>query len=437
MAWNEPPIKGKNTVDIKPYQGSIEKKLSVPGSKSLTNRSFLLAAVAEGTSKLTNFLKADDSHWCLDVLKRLGVAYDLIDDSLTIVGTNAKWSKEDADLYIGDAGTLARFLPGLLAASQNGHYKVDASAQLAGRPILPVLTSLQGLGCQITPEPTTTYPYVIDGSHCRGGKTHITGTVSSQFVSGLLLAAPLALEPVELIVDGNLVQKDYVEMTLRMMADFGVVVDAAEDYQHFTTQPQRYKACDYAVEADASTASYFFAMAAATKGKMTVQNLKRDCLQPDIGFLEVLEKMGCTITETASGIELTAPEKLRGNQTFDMEAVSDTTPTLAAIAPFADGPITITGVKHIRNHECDRLSVLYETLTAAGVPVEETEGGLIIQPAKPQFVKISSYDDHRIAMSMAVMGLAGSGIEIDSPGCVAKTCPIFFELLEEMGLYKC
>lgn len=436
MDWNKPPIKEKKHVKIEPCDVPVRKALSVPGSKSLTNRAFLLAAAAEGSSRLSNFLKADDSHWCLDVLTRLGVQYDVDDNSLVVHGTNAKWKNEKADLYIGDAGTLARFLPGLLAAGQNGEYTIGASDQLASRPIAPVFDALGKWGCDIKYDAGTVYPYEIKGGLCRGGRTNIVGNVSSQFISGLLMAAPLAKEPVEINVEGDLVQKDYVEMTLRLMSDFGAQVQATADYQNFITLPQRYKACDYSVEADASTASYFFAMAAATKGEVTVKNLKRDCLQPDIGFLEVLEKMGCDVSEDANGVTLKAPEVLQGNLSFDMEAVSDTTPTLAAIAPFASGPITITGVKHIRNHECDRLSALYETLTAVGVSVEEKEDGLIIQPSKPQFAKISSYEDHRIAMSMSVLGLAGGGIEIENPGCVAKTCPTFYELLEEMELYK-
>jgi 3-phosphoshikimate 1-carboxyvinyltransferase len=433
MSWNTPPIKSAKTAIVHPLKNPLANTISVPGSKSVTNRAFLLAAAAQGTSTLHHFLKADDSHWCCDILHRLGVALEWKEDSVKIKGTNAIWLNKTEDLYLGDAGTLARFLPGLLAASPSGKWKIDASPQLAKRPLAPVLEALQTLGVKIETPADATYPFTVEGGHFTGGVATITGRTSSQFVSGLLLAAPLSAEKTEIIVKGDLIQKDYVKMTMRMMESFGVPVDASPTFSHFSPPPKRYKACDYAIEADASTASYFFALAAATKNEMLITNIHKNCLQPDIGFLSILEELGCAISEPAEGIRLKAPKKLHGNKIFDMEKISDTVPTLAAIAPFADGPIRIKGVAHIRHHESDRIHALYTVLTACGVPCEEHEDGLTIHPATPSYTKVSSFNDHRIAMSMAVMGLAGNGIEIDNPGCVAKTCPVFFELLEKMN----
>jgi 3-phosphoshikimate 1-carboxyvinyltransferase len=224
------------------------------------------------------------------------------------------------------------------------------------------------------------------------------------------------------------VQADYVRITLEVLAAFGVNIEASPAFDRFYVKPSVFRPEDYAVEADASTATYFLAMG-ALMGEVTVSNLRPETTQPDIAFLDVLKRMGCEV----EGVTVRGPKKLRGGFSIDMRAFSDSCLTLAAMAPFADAPIEITGVEHIRHHESDRVGVMARTLTELGVPVEERRDGLLISPALPRFGRVATHDDHRVAMSMAVLGLAGSGVELTDPGCVSKTCPNFFDLIAGLG----
>jgi 3-phosphoshikimate 1-carboxyvinyltransferase len=260
----------------------------------------------------------------------------------------------------------------------------------------------------------------------------VSGAQSSQFISGLLMGAPLMDRPVEIRVTDGIVQSDYVRITLEVLAAFGVHIEASAAMDRFLVTPSVFRSVDYAVEADASTATYFAALA-ALKGEITIENLRTDTTQPDIEFLDVLRRMGCTVESGPSGVTVRGPERLRGGFSIDMRAFSDSCLTLAAIAPFADAPIEIGGVAHIRHHESDRIGVMARILAELGVPVEEREDGLKISPGLPRFGRVPTHDDHRVAMSLAVLGLAASGVEIEDPACVSKTCPNFFELISQLG----
>jgi 3-phosphoshikimate 1-carboxyvinyltransferase len=243
------------------------------------------------------------------------------------------------------------------------------------------------------------------------------------------MATPLMKHPVEIRVTDHIVQSDYVRITMEVLAAFGVQIEASEALDRFYVTPAEFRAADYAVEADASTATYFAALGALL-GEVTISNLRLETTQPDIAFLDVLKGMGCGVEP---GVTVRGPEKLRGGFTIDMRAFSDSCLTLAAIAPFADAPIEICGVGHIRHHESDRIGVMARILSDLGVPVEERADGLRISPALPRFGRVATHDDHRVAMSLAVLGLAGSGVQLVDPGCVSKTCPNFFELIAGLG----
>ncbi|MCB9963370.1 MAG: 3-phosphoshikimate 1-carboxyvinyltransferase [Rhodospirillales bacterium] len=429
-------------VEVLPLSGPFEATLALPGSKSFTNRALILAAVAKGTSILRSPLFSDDSYWCIDALQKLGISARSVreDDRIDIEGLGAGGSFHLNDAaalpYIGSAGTIARFLPGVIAARGVGEITLTSSAQLARRPVSEMIAALRQLGAEIVLPEHGAFPMKITGGSLKGGTATISGQLSSQFISGLLIAAPLAQTPVTLSVTGGIVQADYVRMTLSMMEDFGVQVKYSDDLSSFYIEPQEYRAREITLEADASTATYFVAAAAATKSRITITNLNPETLQPDFLFLEYLEKMGCSVTQEAGHIILQGPQQLQGNKVFDFNACSDSTPALAGIAPFSDGAIEVRGVAHIRKHESDRLSVMHGILQQAGVDVTEYEDGLNIIPVRgmPRHVVVDPHDDHRMAMAFSVMGLAGAGATITDPSCVSKTCPNFFELLQKIGV---
>jgi 3-phosphoshikimate 1-carboxyvinyltransferase len=248
------------------------------------------------------------------------------------------------------------------------------------------------------------------------------------------MAAPLAQKETVITVTDHVVQADYVRITLELMKEFGVHVAVDQDFKRFAVQPQEYQPRDIALEADASTATYFFALAAGSGGRITITNLNVGTVQPDFAFVRVLEDMGCRVSVKDGQVTLEGPQKLRGNKTFDFKPLSDSTPSLAAIAPFADNVIEVRGVEHIRAHESDRIAVVRQTLEAAGVPVLEFPDGLKISPALPAPVRVDPHDDHRMAMSFSVMGALGSGAVIKNPACVSKTCPNFFDLIKGIGV---
>jgi 3-phosphoshikimate 1-carboxyvinyltransferase len=294
------------------------------------------------------------------------------------------------------------------------------------RPIRDLLAALNQLGVDARSEQGGGCPpVVIRAQGLAGGVAKVRGDVSSQFLSGLLMAAPYARSPLELAIEGELVSQPYVRMTLSVMRTFGVEVDAAADLARFVIRPARYQGCDYAIEPDASAASYFWAAAAICGGSVIVEGLGRESLQGDVAFCDCLAQMGCDIRPTPRGIRVVGG-KLRGGE-FDMNAISDTVQTLGAVALFAAGPTTVRGVGHIRHKETDRIAALATELRKLGATVEEFDDGLRITPGPPRPAAIDTYDDHRMAMSLSLVGLARPGIAINNPGCVAKTYPRFFE----------
>lgn len=422
-------------VEISPTGQPINSKMIIPGSKSFTNRALIMAAMAEGNSVVSGILKSDDSYWCIDALKKLGANIRVKHDTTYVDGTGANWPVKQEKLYIGASGTNGRFLPGALAAAGEGSWQIEASKRMSERPIGTLIDALEEIGGDIEYLQTEGFfPIRIKGNGLKGGDVHISGKVSSQFISGLLIAAPYAANSVTVHVTDHIVQHAYVKITLGLMEQFGVKVEADDALQTMKVFPAKYQGQNLQLEADASTTCYFLALAAITNGRIRINNLAYDTRQPDIKMVDILADMGCIVTKEKDFIELKGAEQLKGGKTISMKEMSDQALTLAAIAPFADAPITITEVAHIRHHECDRIHAICESLTRLGIKVEEHEDGLTVYPGTPKPAVLDSYDDHRVVMSLSLIGSRVPGIKMTNPGCVSKTCPTYFELLKQTGL---
>lgn len=436
------PITEAEVVIHPPLHPPDGAAVTVPGSKSFTNRALILAAMAHGKSSLRNLLRSDDAYWCLDALAKLGVGVTIDtaaeDSAVEIQGTGGQWPIASGSLYMGAAGTVARFLPGALAASAQGSWRLAGSARLSERPIAPLVDALNALGARIRYSGAEgRLPLALEAQGLAGGSVTVSGAVSSQFISCLLLASPYARSMTEIRVHDGIVQQAYVRMTLDLMQQFGVSAQHNDSLDHFIVHPQAYTGQDIALEADASTSCYFLAYAALTGGYIRIANLSQNTRQPDIGMLNLFQRMGCKVeVGDEMGIELWGPAdgRLQGGFTVSMREMSDQTLTVAALAPFADAPITITEVEHIRAHECDRIQAMCESLRKLGIQVEERQDGMTIYPGTPQPSVLHTYDDHRMAMSLALIGARVGGIRLQDPGCVSKTCPTYFDEMRKLGL---
>ncbi|MFM8875299.1 MAG: 3-phosphoshikimate 1-carboxyvinyltransferase [Anaerolineae bacterium] len=420
------------SLKINPIPHSLNATVRVPGSKSLTNRALLIASLANGTTHLTNTLFSDDSHYFAKALQTLGfdVQLDEVKHAMTVKGLGGKIPAKNAELFIGNAGTAARFLSAFLTLG-NGEYILDGEPRMRERPIRDLVDSLTQLGAKL--EPTNNCPPVkITANGLPGGKTTIAGDISSQFLSALLMVAPYAQTPIEVTLSTDLNSKPYVDMTIAIMKDFGVEIERNQ-YSRFTIHPSHYSPLSsYAIESDASAASYFFAAPAICGGTVKVENISRKSVQGDVGFLDVLQKMGCVITESENSIMVHGPSSIVGVD-VDMRDIPDTAQTLAAVAPFADSPTRIRGIASARVKETDRVHATCVELDRLGVRVEEHEDGMTIYPVeKMRAASIQTYNDHRMAMAFSLIGLRFDGVTIENPACVSKTFPNFFDVLETL-----
>ncbi|MBM3470510.1 MAG: 3-phosphoshikimate 1-carboxyvinyltransferase [Armatimonadetes bacterium] len=417
--------------EIVPLGTPPDASIRIPGSKSLTNRALLLAALARGRSRLTDVLFSDDTSAMVESLRRLGFAVQVDQPGLLMMveGLGGDIPAKSADLFVRGAGTAARFLTAMVGLG-SGRFTIDGTERMRERPIQDLLDALGMLGVEAVAERGTP-PVVVNAHGMRGGRAMVRGDTSSQFLSALLMAAPYAQNDVEVILEGRLVEAPYVEMTLAVMEAFGVSVGREGVRRFFVRSGQRYRAREYAIEPDASAAAYFFAAAAITGGRVRVPGLSRSSLQGDARFVDLLEEMGCRVVRGEGFLEVSGSGVLRGIEA-DLSEMSDQTMTLAAIAPFADGPTRIRRVAHIRHQESDRLAATAAELRRLGQEVEESDDGLVILPRPVRPAVVQTYDDHRVAMAFAVTGLRAPGIAIADPGCVAKTFPDFFERLEDL-----
>lgn len=421
--------------------GSVTGCVRPPGSKSLTNRALVCASMAEGASVLTGALQSDDTEVMIEGLRKIGVEIgeDPQTHTLTVHGIAGEPLIPAADIDVGNSGTTIRFLTAVLSAA-GGRYRLHGVERMHRRPIGDLIDALQSVlqGHAVAESEGNCPPVSIESKGWHSGEIRIAGSISSQYLSGLLMAAPLAEGPISVRVEGELVSKPYVEMTCRVMRDFGVPVHPAGDgLSGFSIDaPLPYQPAEYAIEPDASAASYFWAAAAITAGTVTVEGLTRDSVQGDVQFVDVLERMGCTVAYEDDAITVTGGD-LKGID-VDMNELSDTVQTLSAVALFADGPTTVRGVAHNRFKETDRIADLARELRKLKARVTETADGLVIEPPSRsdwdslQGTVIETYDDHRMAMSLALVGLRIPGLQIANPACTAKTYPEFFHDLERL-----
>jgi 3-phosphoshikimate 1-carboxyvinyltransferase len=417
---------------IVPFAKPPSAVAQVPGSKSITNRALVLAALSGQACNLQGALRSEDTEVMVAGLQRLGFK------------VTANWDQErirverhegrdiipagGADLFVANSGTTMRFLTAMVALGR-GRFRLDGVPRMRERPIDDLLAGLRQLGVAARSENNNSCPPVLIDAHgLGGGRVEVKGDVSSQFLSAVLLAAPKARCDVQIEWRGPHVSVPYVEMTCAMMRQFGVQVDAAMPESFFVPAPQSWGIAEYTIEPDASAASYFWAAAAITGGRVTVGGIPEQSLQGDVDFTPKLADMGCRVERCSAGITVHG-RPLHGID-VDMNAISDTVMTLAAVACFADGPTTIRNVAHIRHKETDRLAALATELRRVGAEVEEFADGLRIVPRPLHGATIRTYNDHRMAMSMALIGLRVPGIVIEEPACVAKTYPGFFDDLE-------
>ena len=397
--------------------------VDIPGSKSITARALFLAAAADGVTTLVRPLRSDDSEGFAEGLARLGYRVGRTPDAWQVDGRPQGPAVPEADVYCRDGATTARFLPAL-AATGHGTYRFDASPQMRRRPLLPLTRALRDLGVDLRHEEAEGHhPLTVRAAGVAGGEVTLDAGQSSQYLTALLLLGPLTREGLRIRVT-DLVSAPYVEITVAMMRAFGAEVTREGDV--FVVPPGGYRATTCPIEPDASTASYFFAAAAVTPGgQVTVPGLGRGALQGDLGFVDVLRRMGADVTVGADATTVRGTGELRG-LTVAMRDISDTMPTLAAIAPFATGPVRIEDVANTRVKECDRLEACAHNLRRLGVDVATGPDWIEIRPGTPPTpVEITSYGDHRIVMSFAVTGLRVPGISFDDPDCVRKTFPGF------------
>lgn len=432
------------TYPVRTVQKPIDIMVEVPGSKSITNRALLMAAMGKGESELNGVLFSDDTRYFLQALKELGFVIRVEEEKkrVCIVGQGGKIPKKEAEVYVGSAGTAARFLTAFLAMG-DGIYQVDSSEQMKKRPMKELLCVLEDLGVEISyQEERYNFPMQISGIGAKGSSYGQIAEVklnidrSSQFLSALLMVAPLRFESLTVRLTGKRNARSYVEITEQMMKQFGHP-GVEKDENCYQVNKADYLARNYRIEPDVSAACYFYAMAAVTGGRAMVYRMRKDSLQGDMKFLNVLEQMGCTLSwkpgKDGEELWLTGPEggRLRGvSEVFS--DFSDQALTMAAVAPFADAPVVIRGIAHIRGQESNRIKVIQTELGRMGIKCEETEDSITIYPGEVQGAFVHTYDDHRVAMAFAITGLRAEGIQIENPSCCKKTFPEYFSVLNQI-----
>ena len=426
--------------------GLLKSTIRVPGSKSLTNRALICAALSVGKSRLRGVLRAEDTEVMIHALQEIGVQTeaDWSRHEITVRGLGGppnNASESAVELNIAGSGTSMRFLTAALAAGQ-GKYRIAGNDRMHQRPIGDLIQALNSWGADVQSElENDCPPLLVNSPAIRGGTTTIAGSTSSQFLSGLLMVAPLVAaqsnQPAIVELEGELVSRPFVQLTLDVMHAFGISVQTNDTFDRFIVETdQKYHGTDYSIEPDATAASYFWAAAAVCGGSVEVQQLNRASIQGDKQLVQALQKMGCKTIESRTGWTVIGPA--RHGIDIDMGDYSDTVQTLAVVALFVNGPTTIRGIAHNRFKESDRIADLARELRKFGAQVEEFADGMTITPPGPgelgqggEEIRIDTYNDHRMAMSLAIAGLKVPGVVILDPGCVSKTFPEFFDVLAE------
>lgn len=421
--------------EVKTINHPLDCTVDVPGSKSITNRALLMAALANGKSVLNGVLFSNDSRYFLTSLISLGYIIEVneVENYVAINGHGADIPKKNATIDVGSAGTAARFLTAMLALS-DGEYVINASEQMKKRPMLPLFEALTAMGAEFTfIEKNGHLPVKVKGAAFNGAvpasEVDIDISESTQFLSALLMVAPMLENGLKINITSKKTEGSYIKITTKMMHQFGCDT-LHEGSVYEIPAGQTYMAETYLIEPDVSAACYFYAAAALTGGHVLVKNVHSTSMQGDMKFLDVLKQMGCVIREEREGIYVTGPENGQySGVDVDMNDFSDQTMTLAAIAPFANTPTYIKNIGHIRLQESDRIHAIVTELTRVGINVEEERDAIRIHPGTPHGAVIQTYDDHRMAMAFALIGLKCEGIVIDNCECCGKTFENYFSVL--------
>lgn len=437
---------------VRPFTRPVTGTVTLPGSKSLTNRALALAALTRQTVTLTGALFSDDTRYMAQCLRELGleVAENADKREITLTGAGGHWPEAQAELYVGNAGTAARFLTALLALRPGGTYRLDGSEAMRGRPMQGLLDALERIGAA-----TFTFhgkaghfPFTMQTQGLPGGELKVDARASSQILSALLQIAPLAQAPLTLELQGETVSRPFVEMTLALLRQFGVSAecDPQTGTYRFTPQACQCPWASFPIEPDATAASYFIALPRVTGGNVFLPGFGRIMLQGDRNFVEVMTALGLQRRYHGTTTEVVYPHRLEPALDVDFNAISDTFLTLAALTPLLKGPTRISGIAHTRHQETDRIHAMATELRRLGQQVQETEDSMTVTPDLERLralccegpIVLETYEDHRVAMSFGILGchdLMGNGkpwLALKDPGCCAKTFPDFFQVLERL-----
>lgn len=422
-----PPV-----IHINPIN-NLHAEVTVPGSKSYTQRALVTASLAHGVSVLHNVLLSEDTHRFIDALQVLGVSITFSGGDIAIEGTGGVLSTPGKPIYLGNNGTAMRFLASVACLGQ-GPVVLTGDERLCERPIKPLMEYLGHLGVSCRYLVKKGFPPVeIVADGLRGGKLKIRNTESSQYISSLLLVAPYANSPISIDLEGGIVSRPYIDMTIQVMADFGVQVESERSESYTISDGSTYKGRDYVIEGDASSASYFFLAAMVCRGVVRVHNMNPRSRQGDMKLLDLLSSLGGEVRLSDNWIEIRGHEMMTGDLVIDMGDMPDMVPTVAVLSAFRKGATEIRRVAHLRIKESNRLAAIVTELGKMGIEAREEEDRLIIIGGKPQGTTIHTYNDHRIAMSFAVAGLVVPGVAIENPRCVEKSFPAFWEVFGKLG----
>ena len=417
-------------IEIVPIK-ELNSEITVPGSKYVANRVLIAAGLAERTSIIKNIPENDDINVAMGALKQFGVGINKENNILEIRGTDGEIKNPTEEINVHDSGTLMRFIISFAALSQ-GEVKITGSKRIQQRPVGDLLKSLSDLGVNCKSLNKNCPPIVVEGGTFKGGITKIKGDVSSQFISSLLLISPYAEKDVEILIETDLVSKNYVDMTICIMKQFGVSVER-HGYEKFIVKAgQKYSGKEFLIPADWSSANYFLAAAAIVPGTVKINNLDMESEQ-ESGFADILAKMGCDIEKNISSIKVTGNSNLSGVE-VDMSDMPDSVQTLAVVSCFAKGITRIKNIAHLRYKESDRINDTVKELQKLGIKAESKDNELIIEGGDLTAAVIDSHNDHRMAMSFALVGLKVSGIKIKNPECVNKSFPQFWDKLKEIDV---
>jgi 3-phosphoshikimate 1-carboxyvinyltransferase len=412
-------------------RGMLDAVVQVPGSKSYTQRALIIASLAKGASMVKDALVSEDTQLLMDALAMVGAVTDRQGQDILIRGTEGRPAAPSHPLYLGNNGTGLRLLTGTLCVGQ-GTFILDGSDRMRQRPIKPLVDALNMLGASVSCGPKGCPPVEVRACGLAGGKTTLAAGLSSQYLSSLLIAAPLAKGDVVIDVQGPLPSRPYVQMTLQVMESFGVQGPVVGEDTFRVKAPQEYGSAQFQVEGDASSATYFMAAAAICGGRVRIENVDLGSAQGDLRFVEILKAMGCEASAPGRGLEIIGPLSNHDDLAFDLHDAPDMVPALAVVAAFRKGKTALRNIGHLRIKESDRIAALTNELRKIGAEVEEKAEEMVVQGVAHRGSTICCYNDHRIAMSFAIAGLALEGIVIEDPDCVKKSFPNFWEKLESL-----